>query len=87
MGYKAIEFQAIQWTEGKMSSVPMWLSDAIYKHPGNSGAVMRMGDEVHVWNEEEEVQVAKDGDYIIRSSEGHLFVSKQETFEKLFIKT
>lgn len=85
--YKKVpkEVDAVQWLGGSISSVPMWVSEALYKSPGKEGAIFRMGDVVHVFTANDK-QIAKDGDYIVKEQDGRLWVCTKDIFEETYQK-
>jgi hypothetical protein len=84
---KPVEIEAVQWDgDAFVGAVPEWLARAFLKPnpwasgfvPG-SGAVWRMGDDLHV-DTLEGLMTARPGDWIIRGVAGELYPCKPAIF-------
>jgi hypothetical protein len=84
---KPVVIEAVQWTGRRVAGdCPAWLSAALHL-PGvpdtTPGAVMRIGDEVHIGTLEGVVR-AQPGDWIIQGVKGELYPCRDDIFRMTY---
>lgn len=64
---------AIRWLGDRMDGdTPDWIGPAINKSPEEPGALFRLGVEVHCWDRNGNLTIAKPGHWIVRAEDGGL---------------
>ena len=77
---KPVTIEAVQWKDGKISEVLPWVKEALDKDINTEvGAIMRVGNEVHI-KTLEGIMTAIDGDFIIKGVKGELYPCKPDIF-------
>jgi len=82
---QTVMVEAVQWKDGKISEIPVWITDALYKQPKEVGMIMRFKDEIRIFTSEGEM-TATDGDYIIKNTDGEIYTCKPDLFSKIYEK-
>lgn len=91
---KPVIIEAVQWKDGEISEVTDWIREGLNKlmpmpnqkpEPKQIGAIMQMGDYIHIATLEGEM-FASDGDYIIRGVKGELYPCKPDIFKMTYEK-
>ena len=78
---KPVVIEAIQWPGCRfLDAPPQWFIDAMHKTPGESGFLMRIGDDIFIETLEGRMR-AEPGDWIIRGIKGEIYPCKPEIFE------